>query len=112
MRLYRYTTFAIGLSLLIAGRYYYQAPDWDVPISIIMASFAFLTAGWSMDALFLRQWQKLPLVLLATWWTVDGCYWLYWSIVDPAALVMRSANFGASLMPIPNVRLGMVKGNF
>ena len=47
--------FFIGLALLIVGSYYYQAPDWDVPISFIMASFAYLTAPWSMRVLVERQ---------------------------------------------------------
>jgi hypothetical protein len=37
--------------------------------------------------------------LLATWFTVDGCYAIYWSLRDPEALqLMRSANFLASLV--------------
>jgi hypothetical protein len=36
--------------------------------------------------------------MLSTWFTVDGCYWIYWHFRDPAALdAMRSANFPASL---------------
>mgnify|MGYP007054661246 FL=1 len=36
--------------------------------------------------------------MFATWFTVDGCYWIYWHFRDPAALeAMRSANFPASL---------------
>jgi hypothetical protein len=29
-----------GIGLLISGSYYFTAPDWDVPISLIMAGFA------------------------------------------------------------------------
>jgi hypothetical protein len=37
-------------------------------------------------------------MLLATWWTVDGCYSLYWYFKDPVALdYMREANAPASL---------------
>ena len=95
--IWKNVTFSIGLLLLIIGRYYYQAPDWDIPVSIIMASFAYLTAGWAIDAIISRQWRKFPLAIFYTWWTVDGCYWLYWSLVNPDALVMREANFPASL---------------
>ena len=38
----------------------------------------------------------LPLGLFWYWLSVDGCYWLYWSVVNPEALVMREANFYAS----------------
>jgi hypothetical protein len=38
------------------------------------------------------------LALLFTWFTVDGCYWIYWHFKNPAALeLMRDANFLASL---------------
>lgn len=91
-------TLGIGIALLIGGSFYYQAPDWDIPISLIMAGFAYLTAAWSMQVMVQRVWRHWPLMLLATWWTVDGCYALYWSIQNPAALaLMRDANWPASL---------------
>lgn len=91
-------TFAIGLILLIIGSFYYQAPDWDIPISIIMATLSYLSASWSMHVLSERQWSKLPLMLFITWFCVDGCYSIYWYFVDPVALaLMRDVNFLASL---------------
>ena len=91
-------TFLVGLLLLIVGSFYYRAPDWDIPVSIIMATFTYLTAGWSMRVILFRQWRDWPLMLFFTWWCVDGCYALYWAIVDPVALsLMREANAPASL---------------
>jgi len=91
-------TLAVGIALLIAGSFYYEAPDWDIPISLIMAGFSYLTASWSMHVMVERRWRQWPLMLLFTWWTVDGCYALYWIFVDPVALdMMRSANAPASL---------------
>ena len=91
-------TLAIGVSLLIGGSFYYRAPDWDIPISLIMAGFAYLSAAWSIQVMVMRAWKYWPLMLLATWWAVDGCYALYWSIQNPAALAaMRDANWPASL---------------
>jgi hypothetical protein len=88
----------IGISLLIIGSFYYQAPDWDIPISLIMASFAYLTAPWSLRVVVERQWKMFPLMLFFTWFTVDGCYWLYWHFKNPVSLeLMREANFPASL---------------
>ena len=87
-----------GLSLLIAGSFYYEAPDWDVPISVLMAFFAYTTAPWSLRVFVKREWKKVPLALFLTWLSVDGCYWLYWRAQDPDALtLMRDANFLASL---------------
>jgi hypothetical protein len=88
----------IGFALLIAGSFYYQAPDWDIPISFIMAILAYLTAPWSMRVVVERQWKKFPLMLFYTWFTVDGCYWLYWYFKNPQVLeLMRDVNFPASL---------------
>jgi hypothetical protein len=90
---------AAGIALLIAGSFHYEAPDWDIPISLIMAAFAYLTAPWSLRVVVERRWKLWPLMLLATWFTVDGCYWLYWRFKNPVALeMMRDANFLASLV--------------
>ena len=91
-------TLGVGLGLLIGGSYYYAAPDWDIPIGIIMAGFTYLTAGWSMHVIVERRWKAWPFMVLTTWWCVDGCYALYWYLVNPEALVfMRDANWPASL---------------
>lgn len=91
-------TLGVGVSLLILGSFYYPAPDWDIPISLIMAFFSYLTAGWSMHVMVERRWRDFPLMIFATWWTVDGCYSLYWYFNNPVALeYMREANAPASL---------------
>lgn len=98
LRSWKLLTLAIGTSLLVIGSFYYRAPDWDVPISLIMALFAYLTAPWSLRVMLQRRWGFWPVALLATWFSVDGCYWIYWHFKDPVALAaMRSANFAASL---------------
>lgn len=97
-RPWKLITFLIGLGLLIVGSYVFPAPDWDIPVSIIMATFTYLTAGWSMHVMVERRWRDWPLMLVLTWWCVDGCYALYWGVVDPQALAfMRDANWPASL---------------
>lgn len=78
--------------------YVIPAPDWDIPVSIIMATSTFLTAGWSMHVMVERRWCDWPLMAVLTWWSVDGCYALYWSLISPLALsMMRDANWPASL---------------
>ena len=97
-RPWKLVTLFIGLSLLIVGSFYYQAPDWDIPISFIMAILAYLTASWSMHVVVERQWGRFPLMLFYTWFSIDGCYWIYWNFKNPVALdLMRDANFFASL---------------
>lgn len=97
-RPWKLVTLGIGVSLLIGGALYYEAPDWDIPISFIMAFFAYATAPWSMRVIVQRQWKHFPLMLFLTWFSVDGCYWLYWNFKNPVVLsLMRDANFFASL---------------
>ena len=36
LRPWKLATLAFGIALLIAGSFYYEAPDWDIPISLIM----------------------------------------------------------------------------
>jgi hypothetical protein len=98
LRPWKLSTLALGIALLIAGAFYFHAPDWDIPISLIMAALAYATAPWSLRVILERKWRLWPLMLLATWFTVDGCYWIYWHYRNPAALqLMRTANFPASL---------------
>ena len=97
-RPWKLLSLGVGVALLIVGSFYFPAPDWDIPISLIMAFFAYVTAPWSMRILLERHWKFWPAMLFATWFTVDGCYWLYWHFKNPAVLeAMRSANFPASL---------------
>lgn len=98
LRPWKLTTLGIGIALLVAGSYHYDAPDWDVPISFIMALLAYFTAPWSMRVLVERKWNLWPAMIFATWFTVDGGYAIYWHFKYPVALeLMRSANFPASL---------------
>jgi hypothetical protein len=98
LRPWKLITLAAGVVLLIAGSYFYNAPDWDIPISLIMAGLAYLTAPVSMRIILERKWKQFPLMLFYTWFTVDGSYAIYWYLVDPVVLdLMRSANFPASL---------------
>lgn len=97
LRPWKLVSFAIGLSLLIAGSFYYHAPDWDIPISIIMATITYFAAPWSMSVILERQWKHFPAMLFITLFAIDGCYWIYWSYQSPEALVMRDVNFPASL---------------
>lgn len=98
LRPWKLISFILGLGLLIAGSYYYVAPDWDIPVSVIMATLTYLTAPWSWRIIMERKWKYFPAMLLATWFSVDGCYWIYWHFKDPFVLeMMREANFFASL---------------
>jgi hypothetical protein len=63
-----------------------------------MAVLAYITAPMSMRILLERRWRLFPLMLVNIWFSVDGCYWIYWHFKNPLALeLMRKANFPASL---------------
>lgn len=95
---WRLSTLAVGVALLIAGSYDFDAPDWDVPVSLLMAGSTYLSAGWSLRVILDRRWRWWPAMVLVTWLSVDGLYAAYWSQVDPQALAfMRDANWPASL---------------
>src|SRR5450759_983287 len=85
-RPWKLATLAIGIALLVLGSFYYQAPDWDIPISLIMAILAYVTAPWSLRVIVERSWRLWPAMLFATWFTVDGSYWIYWHFKNPLAL--------------------------
>jgi uncharacterized membrane protein len=98
LRPWKLAALALGIGLLIAGSFYMPAPDWDIPVSFIMAAFAYFTASWSLRTVLERRWRHWPAMLFITWLSVDGCYALYWHFRNPAVLdQMRSANFPASL---------------
>jgi hypothetical protein len=98
LRPWKLVTLFIGTALLIAGSYYTPAPDWDIPISLIMALVTYLAAPWSVRVIYELKWRLWPAMMLATWFAVDGSYALYWHFKDPVALeLMRAANFPPSL---------------
>ncbi len=96
LRPWKLSTFVIGMAWLIWGAQQEIAPDWDIGISLIMGTLTYFTAPWSARVIVTLNWRKLWLAALFYYVTVDGCYWLYWSIVDPAALMMRAMNFYVS----------------
>ena len=98
LRPWKLVALAVGIVVLILGSFYCGAPDWDIPISFIMAIFAYLTAPWSMRVLLERKWRLWPVMFFFIWLTVDGCYAVYWHFKNPVVLkLMRSVNFPASL---------------
>lgn len=98
LRPWKLTTLLVGIGLLIVGSYYMPAPDWDIPISFIMAGCTYLTAPWSMRVLLEHHWRFFPIMALVTWFSVDGGYAIYWYFKNPAILeLMREVNFPASL---------------
>jgi len=97
LRPWKLFSLACGVVILVLGARYAGLPDWDVPISIIMAVPTYFTAPCSLRVVLERRWAQLPIAMFWTWLSVDGTYVLYWSLVDPSALLFRPANAMASL---------------
>lgn len=79
-------TFLAGFAWLVYGALFFGYGDWDIPVSILMAGFTYFCADWCWNAWRNLEWRKWPATVLATWWCVDGVYWLYWSQVNPDAM--------------------------
>ena len=90
-------TLWLGLIFLLLGARYSGLPDWDIPVSLLMALCAYVTAAPTMRVLLERRWCLLPYAAFWTWFTVDGSYFIYWSLRDPGVLELRFANACASL---------------
>ncbi|MGE5757901.1 MAG: hypothetical protein ACM3W8_03445, partial [Sideroxydans sp.] len=56
-RPWKLCTLLLGIALLIIGSLIHEAPDWDIPISIIMAVLAYLAAPWSLRVIVERRWK-------------------------------------------------------
>jgi hypothetical protein len=98
-RPWKIVTLLIGISVLLYGAKVEGAPDWDWPISFIMATTAYLTAPAAIRAFKSFTLKGLLLGVALVWFGSDGNYWLYWSIVNPQALaLMREANAPASAL--------------
>lgn len=53
-----------------------------MPLAMDFGPGIYLTAAWSLRVLVQREWRMFPLMLLFTWWSVDGCYAVLWSIPE------------------------------
>ena len=98
LRPWKLFSLACGIVLLVIGAYWSGLPDWDVPISYIMAGLTYFTASSSLRVFLERRWRQMPLAVFWTWWSVDGSYALYWYFKNPIVLdELRMYNAPASL---------------
>lgn len=89
-------TFLIGLIGLILGGVFLNYPDWDIPISFLMAGCTYLTADKFINAIKEKSYLKVALFSIGVWVSVDGIYWLYWSLVNTSVMI-REGQWLASL---------------
>lgn len=82
------------MAWLLHGATHYDIPDWDIGISIIMGVLAYVTAPWAVRVPITQQYRYYALALFFYWFTVDGSYWLYHTLMGNQ--IFRAANFYAS----------------
>ena len=98
LRTWKLLTFTVAVTLMLIGASFQLARDWDIPISLLMCTLTYLTASWSVRVLMSSRVILWPVAVFASWFTVDGVYFLYWNWVNPEVLeTMRGPNWPASL---------------
>lgn len=80
-------TFSIGLAWLVYGALFFNYPDWDIGVSLVMAFSTYFCADWVWVALRDRRYAAWPVAAATTWWCVDGSYSVYWHIVNPQVMI-------------------------
>lgn len=84
---YKNLTYAIGCLWLVAGALWFDYPDWDLGVSAVMASLTYAGAELCVSAYMDREYRLWPVAAFWAWLTVDGSYWLYWELVNPAVSI-------------------------
>ena len=84
-------TFVIGMLWLIYGALFFDYPDWDIGVSLVMgiSTYVFAEVVWGglmNPSKLIRDADWIP-VFIAMWWCVDGSYTVYWSIVNPSVMI-------------------------
>ncbi len=64
LRPWKMFTLVIGVALLVLGAIAKIAPDWDIPISLLMALLTYAFAPLTMRIILERRWIHLPFALL------------------------------------------------
>lgn len=84
IRPWKLFTFLLGMVVLCYGAFTLNFPDWDIPISIIMASLTYLTAPWVINTLVFNVKNRnplsllyIPLALLIAFLVIDSSYVVY-----------------------------------
>ena len=90
-------SFAVGTALMVVGVFWYRISDWDVGISLLMPLLTYLTAPWVVRVLVRAHLRHLPLAAFWAWFTIDGAYWFYHTMVGNEMLRVENARTSAAL---------------
>ena len=94
--IWKNVTFLIGLAWLIYGAIFFDYSDWDIPISFLMAFSTYLTADRFIRSIKKKDYPQIVLWSVGAWWSIDGVYWLYWSLTDKTVMI-REGQWAMSL---------------
>lgn len=96
VKYWKEVTCLIGTAMLVWGAIFLNFPDWDIPLSLVMAFSTYLSADRFVEALLARRWLEVIAWAPSAWWSVDGSYWMYWSFVDTSVMT-RAGQWPTSL---------------
>jgi hypothetical protein len=91
---WKLVTLTIGTTWLLYGAIHYDIPDWDIGVSMIMASLTYVAAPWCARAVISLKWPLFAGVIIMSWFAVDGAYNLWHTVIGNPTF--REANFMAS----------------
>lgn len=96
---WRLITLGIGIGILYVGMHVHPAPDWTHGTIWAMALPTYVLAPWVIGVIERFQWRRFPLAVLATWFCVDGVWWLALKLEGNQFAIdtMREGNWPASL---------------
>lgn len=86
-RLWKAATFSVGFGWLLWGAAFFDYPDWDYGLSVLMAGSTYFCADWVVSVAIERRYRHWPIAALLAWWCVDGSYWAYWSLMRPEVMI-------------------------
>lgn len=112
---WKLVSLVLVIGVLIWGAEFFGIPDWDIPVSFLMAIPTYLTAGWVMREISGHRWKNFFACFIFIWFSVDGIYTIYWGLNDPEVLqVFRGVNapislaiylaYGLVLMPVGSLK--------
>ncbi len=88
LRPWKLFTFAVAMALLLYGALMLHIGDWDVGITLIMGGLTYVFAPLAIRAFVNavrhpggRSALDVLLALLLAWWTIDGVYVAYHTLV-------------------------------
>ena len=85
---FKLITFVIGLVTLIYGSITLGIRDWDIGVSVLLATYTLATAEWVISVLWNKEYLKYPIALLSIL-SPYALYVFYWSVQGKEAVMFE-----------------------